>query len=109
MTKTAKKSLSKLEELRDKNSDSKENSRDVDVKDSAKTGLPAGWTRATLIVREEHKQKLDEIAFWGQIALKDVLDEILENFFADKNIPPIPKMGRDQILKFFDKKKPKDS
>jgi hypothetical protein len=72
---------------------------------STRTGLVPGWTRATVILREEHKEKLELVAFMSDIPLKDVIDKILSNFFSDKDIQPLPKMGKDQILKLFTKKK----
>lgn len=72
---------------------------------STRTGLVPGWTRATVILREEHKEKLELVAFMSGISLKDVIDKILTNFFADKDIQPLPKMRKDQILKLFTKNK----
>jgi len=102
MTKTTKNILSKIQERKPKNLNVAE---DSPSKTSPKTGLPPGWTRATVILREEHKEKLEAIAFMSNIPLKDVIDRILTNFFSDKDIQPIPKMGKDQIMKLFDKKK----
>ena len=98
MTKATKNILSQLSEGSKKN-----------PKTSTRTGLMPGWTRATVILREEHKEKLELIAFMSNISLKDVIDKILDNFFSDKDIQPLPKMGKDQILKLFNKKKSSDS
>ena len=94
MTKTTKNVLSQLTDGVKKTS-----------KSSTRTGLMPGWTRATVILREEHKEKLELIAFMSDISLKDVIDKILTNFFSDKDIQPLPKMGKDQILELFTKKK----
>lgn len=83
--------------------------REKTTQTSTRTGLVPGWTRATVILREEHKEKLELVAFMSGISLKDVIDKILSNFFADTDIQPLPKMGKDQILKLFTKKKTQKS
>lgn len=102
MTKETKNILSKIQERKPKNLNVEEETLS---KASPRTGLLPGWTRHTLIIREEHKEKLEAIAFMSNIPLKDVIYMILDNFFSDKDIPPLPKMGKDQIRKLFDKKK----
>ena len=53
---------------------------------SAHRGLPAGWRRATLIMREEHFNKLKAMAYWDRTSIKEILDEALEIFLRGKHI-----------------------
>jgi hypothetical protein len=57
---------------------------------SSKKNLPPGWTRTTLTMQEKYLQKLKDLAWWGRASPKDALDEILEKFFATRDVPPIP-------------------
>ncbi len=50
------------------------------------TGITAGWTRATFIVKEEHLEMIKVIAYWDQRAVKDVIDEALEHYLSNKNL-----------------------
>lgn len=67
----------------------------------SKSGLPPGWTRKTILVREEHFEKLKAFAFWGQMPLKDVVDRMFEEFFSTKTVNPIPKAEKADLDKLF--------
>ncbi|MBX9744359.1 MAG: hypothetical protein K2X08_04015 [Chlamydiales bacterium] len=58
---------------------------------STKTNLPHGWTRTTIAMREEHIEKLQALAWWERALYREVLEEILEQFFSTRQIRPIPK------------------
>ncbi len=58
---------------------------------SSKTNLPQGWTRTTIAMREEHIEKLQALAWWERALYREVLEEILEQFFSTRQIRPIPK------------------
>lgn len=49
---------------------------------TSKAGLPTGWTRTTLIIREKHARNLEAVAYLDRSTKKAVLDEILESYFA---------------------------
>jgi hypothetical protein len=50
-------------------------------------GLQEGWTRSTFILREDFLEKLKGLAFYENKSIKDILDEVLDNFLKDKDIP----------------------
>ena len=80
-------------------------SKSTDQNTSARTkGLSHGWTRSTFLVREDHLKKLKTLAFMGQTTLKDVIEHILENFLANKNIRTGPNKNLDEVLQFLEKK-----
>lgn len=49
-------------------------------------GLPIGWTRATLIVRESHLKKLKAVSYWDRVTIKHLVDQALDCFLADKRV-----------------------
>lgn len=51
------------------------------ITSKAQQGVPEGWTRYTLIVREEHLLFLKEAAYWNRKKIKDVVDEAIEDYF----------------------------
>jgi hypothetical protein len=58
---------------------------------TTKLNLPDGWTRTTVVMREDHLQKLKDLAYWGRASSQsEVLEEILDKFFSTRTIPPIP-------------------
>lgn len=48
-------------------------------------GLPAGWTRATLIVRADLLDKLKDHAWTERRTIKDVVEEMMTQYLADKD------------------------
>lgn len=60
-------------------------------------GVSPGWRKATFIVREEHFQKMKDLAYWERIPVKDLLEQLLERFLADRKIEPTPKEKRDLV------------
>jgi hypothetical protein len=91
MNKATKSPLSKLNEMREK---------------KAKK-FPS--TRTTVEIRTTYKEKLDQIVYWNNSTLKDVLDAILEKVLLEIEPPPIPRSDSKQPLKFFYKKTDKGS
>lgn len=57
----------------------------LDVR-SAERGLPKGWTRATLIVRQEHLKKLKALAYWDRVTIKHLLDKALSALLDGKRV-----------------------
>ena len=49
---------------------------------TSKSGLPPGWTRTTVIIREKHDRNLEAVAYLDRTTKKALLDEILESYFA---------------------------
>jgi len=58
---------------------------------SAKRGLPEDLTRATFIMKQEYLDKIKAYAYWERLQIKDVLDDMCEQFFKLKKIRSIPK------------------
>jgi hypothetical protein len=58
----------------------------IEDKDSAKNktsshkGLKDGWTRATLIIREDHLDMLKAVAYLERIDIKDLVESICNNY-----------------------------
>ena len=59
--------------------------RSVQTK-SSQEGLKDGWTRATFILREDHLGKIKALAYWKRKNIKEVIDEILEEYLKGKKI-----------------------
>jgi hypothetical protein len=59
--------------------------------DTLKKGLPSGWTRTTMVIREDFLEKLKDLAYWERANVKDLFDEILEKFVFSRDIKPRPK------------------
>lgn len=55
-------------------------------REGAGKGLPEGVTRRTVILKDEHFDKLKEIAYWERTTIKDLLDEALEDYLKTKKI-----------------------
>jgi hypothetical protein len=44
---------------------------------AAKAGLKSGWTRATMIVRDDHLEAIKALAYWRREQLKDLMSRAL--------------------------------
>ena len=51
-------------------------------------GLRDGWTRATFILREDYLEKIKSLAYWKRRNIKEVMDEVLEEYLKGKKIKP---------------------
>lgn len=76
---------------------SKEPLHQINLEDTIKKGLPSGWTRTTMVIREDFLEKLKDVAYWERANVKDLLDELLEKFFSSRETKPRPK-ERKKIL-----------
>lgn len=56
---------------------------------SALAGLPAGYTRATFIVKQKHIDRLKALSFVNKISIKELLDQALTKFLKDKDVTAI--------------------
>jgi hypothetical protein len=59
-----------------------------DLQKSTKKGLPGGWERATFIVREDHLEKIRDVAYWDRKQIKEVIAEALEAYLSEKKVKP---------------------
>lgn len=57
---------------------------------AARRGLQEDLTRATFIVREEHLEKIKAYAYWERLQIKDVLEEMCQQFFENKKVRSVP-------------------
>ena len=74
-------------------------SKDSSLQENSLTnGLPAGWTRTTLVIREGRLEKLKALAYWERTQIKDIIEELVENFVSAREIRPIPK-EKKKLLK----------
>lgn len=55
---------------------------------SSQEGLREGWTRATFIVREDLLEKIKDLAYWERKQLREILNEVLENYLKGKKVKP---------------------
>ena len=53
---------------------------------SSLEGLKEGWTRATFILREDYLEKIKSLAYWRRKNIKEVMDEVLEEYLKGKKI-----------------------
>jgi hypothetical protein len=63
------------------------------VTKSSQAGLPEGWTRATITIRETTLETLKRAAYWERTTIKKVIDEALSAHLAGKAYDPIPEEG----------------
>lgn len=49
------------------------------------------YIRKTFIVKSKYADLINRKAYWEMREIKDLLNEILEAYFKDKNIKPYPK------------------
>lgn len=57
---------------------------------AAKRGLQEDLIRATFILKQEYLEKIKSHAYWERLQIKDVFDEMCEQFFKDKKVRSIP-------------------
>lgn len=58
---------------------------------ASQQGLQYGLTRATFIIKKEYAQKLKAYAYWERLTVKEIMEEMLANYFKDKKVRSIPK------------------
>lgn len=68
---------------------SKSKKRSEETKNTSKLGLPDGWSRTTLAVREKHLNKLKDLARLERTTVKDALDQILDRALSSYNFDSI--------------------
>ena len=49
-------------------------------------GLREGWTRATFILREDYLEKIKSLAYWKRKNIKEVIDEVFEEYLKGRKI-----------------------
>jgi len=72
---------------------SKKMTNDIFINDPRKMKVETGeeeFIRRTYMIRRKFIDMIDRKAFWNREDKQMVLDEILKDYFKDKNIKPIP-------------------
>lgn len=54
---------------------------------SSKIGVPKGWRRVTVIMREDYYEQIKELSYIEKIPIKDILDEVIGRFLASAKKP----------------------
>jgi len=57
---------------------------------AAKRGLQEDLIRATFILKQDYLEKIKAYAYWERLQIKDVFDDMCEQFFKDKKVRSIP-------------------
>jgi hypothetical protein len=55
-----------------------------------KTITNKNFIHRTVTIKREHLEKIRTKAYWDRTTQKEILYNILESYFKDKNIKPIP-------------------
>ena len=50
-----------------------------------KKAASAKWTRTTVLIRKDNLEKFKILAWWEKKTVKDLFDEMVENYLASKN------------------------
>lgn len=53
---------------------------------TSQENLPENWTRATFIIREDRLKRLKDYAYTDRRTLKEIVNEMLDQYLADKEI-----------------------
>jgi hypothetical protein len=75
----------------------KEQQKDKDV--------DSGWTRTTVVVREEHLEKLKVLAWWERTTIKDLFDDMIQKYVSTHEQLDRLLKERDQSVSSSSKKK----
>lgn len=57
-----------------------------EIEKTSQENLPENWTRATFIIREDRLKKLKDYAYTDRRTLKEIVNEMLDVYLADKEI-----------------------
>lgn len=68
---------------------------DVSVS-AAKRGLQEDLIRATFIIKQDHLEKIKAFAYWERIQIKDVIEDMCEQFFEKRKIRSIPQKQKER-------------
>lgn len=57
--------------------------------DSSSAGLPAGYTRATFIIKKHHIDRLKAMAYVNKTSIKDLVNQAMGKFLKNKEVATI--------------------
>ncbi len=49
---------------------------------ASKQGVPQGWRKVTVVMRDVHHEKLKDISYQEKILIKDIIDGLLGQFLS---------------------------
>ena len=70
----------------------------VDSANSISKGLNKGWTRHTIVLNEKYLSNIKALSYWANLPFYEVLDEILNEYFENKVVKPIPNKSNKEKL-----------
>jgi hypothetical protein len=56
---------------------------------SRTAGLPFGWTRTTLVIREDLLDALKSVAWWNRSTVKDVTEKLFEEYISSAEVKSV--------------------
>jgi len=59
-------------------------------------GMKEGWERHTYSIKTHHVELIEAEAYWRRKDQKDILDEALEAYFAERKVRPLPPEERKE-------------
>ncbi|MBI2344766.1 hypothetical protein HYV10_01695 [Candidatus Dependentiae bacterium] len=62
---------------------------------AAKRGLQQDLIRATFIMRQDYLEKIKAFAYWERIQIKEVVEEMCNQFFEGKKVRSIPQKHKE--------------
>ena len=86
----SKQSLQSKHKLQFKDPRGRKKTATREITKATQIGLQEGWERATVIMRQDYKEKVKAIAYWDRRTEKDVFDEALAEYLKDKKVKPLP-------------------
>lgn len=63
---------------------------------AAKRGLQEDLIRATFIIKQDHLEKIKAFAYWERIQIKDVIEDMCNQFFENRKIRSIPQKQKER-------------
>lgn len=85
----------KTKAIEQKSSEKKEvNKKYAQQEPAAKRGLQEDLIRATFILRQDYLEKIKAYAYWERLQIKEVFDEMCEQFFKGKKVRSVPQRRR---------------
>jgi hypothetical protein len=63
---------------------------------AAKRGLQEDLIRATFIIKQDHLEKIKAFAYWERIQIKDVIEDMCNQFFENRRIRSIPQKQKER-------------
>ena len=56
----------------------------ADTTDKSQDKKSAKWTRTTVLIREDHLEKIKLLSWWENKSIKDIFDSMVEEYLSSK-------------------------